>query len=236
MTSEVIILGWTAATVGFMHTVSGPDHYLPFIVLSKARGWGFVKTALVTFLCGIGHILSSIVLGFLGIAFGAVVFKLEAIEVFRKDIAAWLLIMFGFTYFVWGLHRAIRFKPHSHYHPHEDETDHSHSHSHMGEHSHIHYSKAGNMAPWVMFIIFIFGPCEPLIPIIMYPAAKHNILAAAVVAFIFGAATIFTMLSVVLVSSFGLSRLPVHRLERYSHALAGLAIFLCGAVIKFLGL
>jgi hypothetical protein len=51
------------------------------------------------------------------------------------------------------------------------------------------------------------------------------------VAGVFGAATILTMLAIVLLLSFGLSRLPTRGLERYSHALAGLAIFLCGVAI-----
>jgi hypothetical protein len=52
----------------------------------------------------------------------------------------------------------------------------------------------------------------------------------------FGLATLITMLAVVLASVYGLSKIPVHNLERYSHALAGPAILLCGGAIRFLGL
>jgi sulfite exporter TauE/SafE len=98
MTSEIAILAGTAASIGLIHTILGPDHYLPFIVLAKARQWSSAKTAVITLLCGIGHVLSSVVLGFIGIALGMAVFKLEAIETFRGDIAAWMLIAFGFAY------------------------------------------------------------------------------------------------------------------------------------------
>ena len=108
--SEFIILITTAASIGFIHTIFGPDHYLPFIVMSKARGWSMFKTGVITFLCGLGHILGSIILGFVGIAFGIAVSKLEFVESVRGEIAAWFFIIFGFTYFVWGLHRAIRNK------------------------------------------------------------------------------------------------------------------------------
>ena len=77
MSSEVIILAGTAATIGLIHTILGPDHYLPFIVLSKARQWSMLKTSVITFLCGLGHVLSSIILGFVGIALGMALFKLE---------------------------------------------------------------------------------------------------------------------------------------------------------------
>lgn len=236
MTKEAILLTGTAFSLGFIHTIFGPDHYLPFIALSRARNWSAKKTALITFFCGLGHVLSSIILGFIGIGVGIALFKLESIESFRGEISSWLLIIFGFTYFIWGLRRAIREKPHSHPHFHEDGESHSHIHEHNGEHIHIHEKKTDNLTPWILFIIFIFGPCEPLIPLVMYPSAKGNFLEVGVVAGVFGLTTIGTMLSIVLSSFYGLSKISLPKLGRYSHALAGLTIFLCGGAIKFLGL
>jgi len=248
MSNEVIILAGTAATIGLMHTILGPDHYLPFIVLSKARQWSMLRTAVITFLCGIGHVLSSIILGFVGILLGMALFKLETIESFRGEIAAWLLLAFGFIYFIWGIHRAIRQRPHKHIHIHHDTEAHQHIHVHpdseahqhnsglLSDQSHPHNNEAISLTPWVLFTIFVFGPCEPLIPLIMYPAATNNMFSVAIVASIFGLTTIATMLSIVLTSSYALSKLRLHKLERYSHALAGLAILLSGAAIKFLGL
>ncbi|MDP4185456.1 MAG: hypothetical protein Q8862_09885, partial [Bacteroidota bacterium] len=63
MNSQILILSLTAASVGFIHTLFGTDHYLPFIVLSKARKWSNVKTAWITVLCGIGHISGSVLIG-----------------------------------------------------------------------------------------------------------------------------------------------------------------------------
>ena len=236
MPNDTILLMWTAVTIGFVHTILGPDHYIPFIVLSKSRKWSSIKTFIITLLCGIGHVLSSVILGFVGIGLGIAVFRLESIEAFRGDIAAWLLIAFGFTYLIWGIHRALRGKTHTHSHVHESGVAHSHIHRHFDEHTHVHNTKSAHITPWILFIIFVFGPCEPLIPLVMYPAARGNILSVAIVASAFSVATIGTMLGLVLVSSYGLSKLPVHKLERYSHALAGLAILLCGSAIMFLGL
>lgn len=236
MLNEIAILAGTAATIGFVHTILGPDHYLPFIVLSKARRWSGVQTVMITFLCGIGHVLSSVVLGFIGIALGIAVFKLEVVESFRGELAAWLLIAFGFAYFIWGLHRVIRHRTHEHLHVHESGKPHLHPHKHLGDHSHPHSSEFGSLTPWVLFTIFVFGPCEPLIPLVMYPAARNNMMSVVMVVSIFGLTTIGTMLSIVLASFYGLSRLPLRQLEKYSHALAGFAIFLSGGAIKFLGL
>ncbi len=236
MTGEFLILVGTAVALGFTHTLLGPDHYLPFIALARARKWNSARTAVVTALCGVGHVLSSIALGFLGIALGIAVFKLETIESLRGELAGWFLLIFGFTYFIWGVHRALRSRPHEHAHLHESQDAHSHAHQHFTEHSHIHEAKSIRLTPIVLFIIFIFGPCEPLIPLIMYPAAKHNMLAVAVVATAFGVVTILTMLAMVLASYYGLSRLSLGRMGRYSHALAGFALLLCGVAVKFLGL
>ena len=108
MTQELLILIITAASIGFFHTLFGPDHYLPFIVMAKARKWSLIKTAWITFLCGIGHIGSSVFLGLLGIALGVTVTKLEMLEAFRGNIAAWFLAAFGLAYFVWGLRKALK--------------------------------------------------------------------------------------------------------------------------------
>jgi nickel/cobalt transporter (NicO) family protein len=236
MNREIIILCWTAAALGFFHTLFGPDHYLPFIVMSRARGWSTVRTAWITFACGLGHVLSSVVLGLIGIAFGIAVMRLEAFEAFRGSLAAWALIGFGFAYAGWGIHRGIRNRPHTHLHL-EEEGEPVHTHRHRGEHTHLREAAGKpSITPWALFIIFVLGPCEPLIPLLMYPAAKHSLLGTVLVATVFSAVTILTMMSVVLAASRGVQFVRAGKLERWSHALAGGVICLSGVAIQFLGL
>jgi nickel/cobalt exporter len=237
MNSSLLVIAGTAASLGFVHTLIGPDHYLPFIFMSRARRWPLPKTLLIAFLCGLGHVLSSILLGLAGVALGVAVFKLERIESFRGGMAAWLLVAFGFIYFLWGLRRALRRRPHTHPHLHEDGGEHVHSHGHEDGHAHVH-SRSGkaNITPWVLFTVFVFGPCEPLIPLVMYPAAKHNLAGVLLVSITFGAATILTMLAVIAAASWGVSFVRLGKLERYVHALAGAMIFLSGLSVQVLGL
>ncbi|MEP0848449.1 MAG: sulfite exporter TauE/SafE family protein [Phycisphaerae bacterium] len=225
----------TAAFVGFFHTITGPDHYVPFIAMARVGGWSVSKTILVTTLCGIGHVASSVLLGALGIAFGWAVSGLTRFEGLRGELAGWLLIGFGFAYTVWGVRRAIRGARHSHWHAHGDGTVHDHPHDHEDEHAHVHAPDAAapSMTPWILFTIFVFGPCEPLIPILMYPAATVDAASVVLVALVFGLCTIGTMLGIVLAAYYGSMRLRVGPLERASHALAGLAVLACGAAIKF---
>ena len=68
MDAETALLVATAAGIALLHTLAGPDHYLPFIMMSRARQWPLRRSLLVTFLCGLGHVLSSVVLGAVGVA------------------------------------------------------------------------------------------------------------------------------------------------------------------------
>lgn len=227
----------SALSVGFVHTLLGPDHYVPFIVLAKSRRWSMLKTTIITLLCGIGHVLSAAILGIIAIAIGLTLNKLNLIESFRGEIAAWLLISFGFAYFVWGARNAIRNKKHNHFHLHVDGSAHVHEHDHSSEHVHVHLKKdLKELTPWILFIIFILGPCEPLIPLIMYPAIQKSILNTVWVTIFFSVGTLFTMLFMVLATVYGAKKLEnLGLFERYGNAMAGVIICSCGLAIKFLG-
>jgi sulfite exporter TauE/SafE len=235
MSQELPILVGSAAAIGAVHTLLGPDHYLPFIVLSKARRWSLRKTLGITALCGLGHIGGSVALGLVGIALGITVRRLELVETQRGELAAWLLIAFGFAYAAWGTIRALRNRPHTHTHVHANGVVHAHAHSHHGNHLHPHGADGRALTPWILFVIFVFGPCEPLIPLLMYPAAALSPWAVALVAGVFGAVTIVTMNGVVYVLYLGLGHVSTARLGRWSHSAAGATIFFCGVAI-FLGL
>lgn len=228
MSNEILILAGTAASIGFFHTLLGPDHYLPFIFMAKARKWSMFKTSWITIACGIGHVGSSILLGIIGYAFGIALVKLEIFESVRGDLAAWAFVIFGLAYFIWGLRRAIINKPHKHRHLHKDGSLHVHEHTHTDEHDHIHKT---NITPWILFTIFVLGPCEPLIPILMYPAAETSTSGMIFIAIIFAIITIATMLGVVLLITYGFNFVKFGKLERYSHALAGAIVFLSGIAI-----
>ena len=77
MPPEINILLITSASIGLFHTLLGPDHYLPFIVMARSGKWSKIKTFWITVLCGLGHIIGSIVLGFAGIALGIAVSRIE---------------------------------------------------------------------------------------------------------------------------------------------------------------
>jgi ABC-type nickel/cobalt efflux system permease component RcnA len=256
MNVDLGLLLLTAASIGFIHTLLGPDHYVPFVAMGSARRWSMRRTLLVTSLCGLGHVAGSVAIGAIGIGIGVSLHRLEWLEGLRGDAAAWLLTAFGLAYLAWGLKKAWRARPHTHEHFHGDGTFHRHVHGHEGAHLHPHLhphphphphagplappragrAPAANITPWALFVVFILGPCEPLIPVLMYPAAQHSVWGTVAVVAAFGAATVATMLAVVYLGCRGVERLPLRTAERYSHALAGAALSLCGLGIVFLGL
>lgn len=219
----IIAMCAAAAAIGAGHTLVGPDHYVPFVAMSLAGRWSAVRTAAVTAACGLGHVAGSVVLGLVGIAAGSALSRLEGLEGLRGDVAAWLLVGVGLAYAAWGFMRAFVRRG-----------DGVASVGH-GPHLHLvddwHGDQAATWGPWALFLVFVFGPCEPLIPLLMYPAATFSLVAVGAVATAFAVATVVTMMTVVLALRAGCGRVRATRFERYSHALAGLAVAACGLLV-----
>ncbi|MCG8404451.1 MAG: hypothetical protein MI923_04550 [Phycisphaerales bacterium] len=226
-------LAAAAVMIGFVHTVAGPDHYLPFVTMSRAGRWSLTRTIVITLICGVGHILGSVILGFVGIGLGLGLDLIKTIEQTRGQFAGWLLIGFGLMYLVWGTRRAVRGRSHAHIHAHEDGTIHCHEHTHSGDHAHVHKTESPSLTPWALFIIFVLGPCEALIPLLMFPAFQGGFADVLWVVLLFGVTTLATMTTIVAAACVGLRSIRFSFLERYQHALAGGIVLVCGLAIMF---
>jgi threonine/homoserine/homoserine lactone efflux protein len=222
-----------AAAIALTHTVLGPDHTLPFVMLARARHWSRRRTLVVTFLCGIGHVGSSVLLGTVGLALGYGVAHITAAETARGDLAAWALVAVGTAYAAWGIRHAIRSRAGIVAHEHHG---HLHVHTH-GDAAHDHPAPDRSRTTfWALFTVFVLGPCEPLIPLFVLPASRGRWGAAAATAVVFSIVTIATMVTLVSLAVAGVRRLPFESLERWSHALAGGVIAGSGLAVIFLGL
>ena len=82
--NELNTLLTTAFFIGTVHTFIGVDHYLPFVVLSKSNHWSIKKTLSIVFVCGLGHVLSSVLLGFIGLGISSSLSTLVGIEVYEE--------------------------------------------------------------------------------------------------------------------------------------------------------
>ncbi len=226
-----------SAGIAFTHTLLGPDHYLPFLMLARANRWSRKRTLAITALCGAGHVGSSVVLGGIGIAAGAAATRLGWIESARGDWAAWGFIAFGLAYGAWGVRRAVRSREGLEPHEHEGRP---HLHRGGGHHHHHPHREIDASRPdvtfWTLFAIFILGPCEPLIPLLILPASRGRWDVMWSAALLFGLITVATMVALALAGLAGLERISTAKMERWSHAMAGAVIAASGLAIVSLGL
>ena len=184
-----------------------------------------------TVICGCGHVWSSVLIALGGAAIGWSLAKLHWFEDVRGGLAGWVLLAFGFLYGCWGWIRAGQNKPHKHFDTYEDGI-------YVFEHTHgqsIQPRERYKLTPWVMFIIFLLGPCEPMIPLLFYPAASNSLYGMMLLIAVYTIVTLVTMSGLVLLGYFGIGFFQTSKLERYMHALGGLAIFICGAGMLWMG-
>ncbi len=195
-------------TIAVVHALA-PDHWLPFVSLAKARGWSKTRLAWITFLCGLGHVGSSIAIGSVGLLLGFKLTSLSNMESGRAEVAGLLLIGFGLAYSVWGLKRM---------------RDHHH---------HVDADRATTF--WALFVVFLLGPCEPLIPL-MFVGAAQGWSAVLLTSALFAVVTLFMMVGQTLLGFIGLSFIRFKKVEHFGHIAAGLIIALTGGMVMFLGI
>lgn len=223
MTDPYLILLLSSATLGIVHTAIGVDHVIPFIALARARRWSLSQTLWMTTLCGVGHVLSSVVIASVGLGLGIATSRLEWIEATRGSWAAALLVGFGLAYaaVAFWKSRKSQFEGHA---P-----------------GHVHGTSAGTlrMMP-ALFVIFVLGPCEALLPILTASGLTLDLWQSIWVGALFCAATLGTMLTLVTLGYLGLSAFSKGEhdglLHRHAHALAGLSMALSGVAIQVLGI
>lgn len=58
---QLLLVGAVAA-VGVLHTIV-PDHWVPVTLMARQRGWSISQTARASFQAGVGHVLSTLLIG-----------------------------------------------------------------------------------------------------------------------------------------------------------------------------
>ena len=144
------------------------------------------------------------------------------------------MIAFGVAYAAWGIRQAIRHRqgiaPHTH-------DGHVHIHrAGVVPHRHANVKHGSPPAFWALLMLFILGPCEPLIPLFVLPASRGRWDLALIAAAVFGVVTLASMVGLTLVGLAGLERIRFGPLERWSHALAGGVVAASGLAVIVLGL
>jgi len=163
--APVLLLLVAVVAVGVLHTMV-PDHWVPITVLARQNGWSRAETARAAAQAGVGHVVSTLLIGaviwLLGVAtaqrFGGIV----------DTVSSLALMGFGGWFVVAGLlelrrehgthHDGHHHHGHGHGHGHARDEDARHSHLHRHEnrpaHIHVHahaFATAHAIAPAIEF-------------------------------------------------------------------------------------
>ncbi|HEV8322521.1 MAG TPA: hypothetical protein VG389_12975 [Myxococcota bacterium] len=144
-------------------------------------------------------------------------------------------------------------RDHEHHHEPAPEHEHRHAHDAAGAHAHAHagaHAQGGarahghghshdlstrRLTAWTVFVVFVLGPCEPLIPI-MFAGWQHGWRGIVWPTIAFAACTFAMMVGLALLAHAGFALVRLRRLERYVHALSGATIAATGLFVLALGI
>jgi hypothetical protein len=211
-----------AISIAALHALA-PDHWVPFAALARSERWSATRTAVVTGVCGAGHVTVSVVLGLAGAALGVSMF--DAFGARLEGVAPLVLVGFGVAYAAWGLGRVVRERWHRAMHARG-----THHHHHVHHHLDHHPASA-----WALFLLFCADPCIAVIPL-MFAALPSGWPAALAVVLAYELATIGTMIALVLPARVISQVLQGSWIDRYSDVLAGAVIASVGVLVIHMGI
>jgi ABC-type nickel/cobalt efflux system permease component RcnA len=226
----------TAVSTALFHTLI-PDHWLPFVLIGRARGWSGRTTAAVSGLSAGIHVALSAALGLLAVLVG-----LEAARVVGETLegaAPFLLIAFGLLYALWAWRKGGHFHPGGSLLHHADERSRCAGGEGTGpEHLHYHADEAlirntrGRSAVALAAIVGI-NPCVLILPLVL-KSADHGAFAVGAVLTAYSGTTVALMVGLSVAGVTGATRIRVPAAARYMEAVSGLVIAAAGLVLLFL--
>lgn len=227
MTGTAVLLVLSSCATAVIHALI-PDHWLPFVLLSRSQGWGERRTALLTGLAGLLHVTMSVVAGALAIALGATSARGLAERAGRSlgFLSGLLLVLFGVAYGVWAHLREARVHGHGT----------ARAAGQGGLHAHGHLLERwfrGAVTGGALVVIIGISPCALLAPI-LFAASTEGWTVIALAALGFASCTIGTMVGVTLFATRGMRRFDLPFFTRYGDLTSGALIAGIGLVLMAL--
>jgi nickel/cobalt exporter len=226
----------TAAATAAFHTLI-PDHWLPFVLVGRARGWTAGTTAAVSGFSAIVHTALSVLLGIGALALG--VGAAHVIGQRLERASGVLLVVFGTAYALWAWRKGGHFHPggallHRHEAParcdgHEGPENPEHLHYHADD----RWIRAGKGALSLALIVGL-NPCVLVLPI-MVASAEQGPAAVALVTAAYSVTTVVLMVGLSVTGVAGARRIPVPAAARHMEAASGVLIAVAGGLFLALG-
>jgi nickel/cobalt exporter len=215
----------SAAIVGFVHSLA-PGHWLPVVLMAKARRWPLRASAMGALLVAAGHILISTFIGALSIAVGSRVLDPGRYHDDIEKYSSLLLVVFGLGYAL-----AAWLSPgHGHDHGLSDELECAH------EGNLLRRAKP-RRKPFLFLFTLGLTPCVAVLPVFIASSARGDLgVVLAMAAFSVG--VMVSILGSTLTVGLGASRLAGGLLEHplveaYGDVVAGICILLMGVALFF---
>ncbi len=226
----------TGFTVAFFHAAI-PTHWLPFVLVARARGWSRARTLLATLCAGLGHVTLTSLLG-VGIAWFGFQLNERVGAAFPWLIGAFLVVVGG--YYFWRQWRGQGICHHhamgSHHRP-SDACGHEDDHSHWEEELQESPLMSTGVGDWAamggLFVMLTLSPCEGFLPVylsgVKFGWRGFALLTAILAVGALAGMTLFTWLTLL-----GLDRIKVQWLERREAGLVGAMFILLGVLVVLL--
>jgi len=227
----------TGFSVAFFHAAI-PTHWLPFVLVSRARGWSRGRTMAVALSAGLGHVALTTVLGLLIAWLG---FQLdEEIGHAFSPIAGGVLVAVG-LYYLWRQYRGggicHHVIPGSHHHADEHCGEESGHESHW-EHE-LKDSKLASISSgdWTaisgLFLMLTLSPCEGFLPVYL-SAVQFGWSGFIILSVILAVATLAGMMIFTWLTLVGFEKLKLRNFERWEAALLGTIFIVLGVMLLVL--
>jgi hypothetical protein len=201
-----MLIALSAAFVGFIHSLS-PGHWLPVVLMVKARKWSHAQAAWGALVAASGHIFVSVGLGLVGSLIGHSLFSPYLHEV--EEHAGLILIVCGIGYAVYS-----RFQ---------------HRHCHGHEH-HGPDPRASGKAPYIFLFSLGFSPCFAVLPIFATAIGMGtSVLALSMVFFSLG--VVAALMGGSFLVSRGLVKLDHPLFEHHGDLITGIGVAVMGLIL-----
>ena len=189
-----------------------PTHWLPFVLAARSQKWTYSKTISILLIAGIGHILTTSLIGAALVWFGLKISdSLQSLLVLAASIS---LFLFGLYYIV--------------------QSRRGHTHAHCSHnHPHTHDYKENSKDGWAilsLLALLTFSPCESFVPVYVsaWSLGWFGFFALTVVLAI---GTLVAMILFTSLAYFGFRQINLNWLERREKLIIGIVLMIFSVVI-----
>ena len=193
--------------ISLLHALS-PSHWLPVLAIGRKENWSLPQTIKITFIAGLAHVVSTVIIGFI---LGYVGASMQAYaDYFTRLVAPGILILLGF-YFI-----------QQHY---------KHHHFHLNEKKMI--GRSTSKIIWALVIAMFLSPCME-IEAYFFLAGTYGFWFSAAIAFMYAVVTLTGMMIWITVAYKGMLKLNWHSLEHNAGIITGGILIITGIITFFI--